>query len=243
MKKIFIPFENIRDEFAFISGDDYHHLKNVLRKEIGDIINLSDGKFAYKAEIVEFNSDNMKLKVLEKNKIEPPLLKLRIFQSIPKGKIEDIISKATEFGVFEFYPTISSRTIVKIEENAKPKKLAKWEKIILETAKKVGISPPMRLGKIINLSEIEKFISKEEPKIVFWESEEEKSLKNILKSINIKKPINVLIGPEGGFSLKEIEILRNAGWITVSLGKRIYTVETATIVGIANILYQLENNI
>lgn len=239
MKKIFVPQEYIKENIITIKGEDFHHIKNVLRKKVGDIVEISDFGWQYKAEIFLINSDSIKLKILEKSILPPQEVKIRLFQSIPKGKMEDLLAKTTELGVWEFYPIITERTIVKIDE--KEKKLEKWNKIIIENAKKVGIPTPMRLPNIVNLSEINKFISQDEPKIVFWECEEENNLYSFLKKIDSTKPINILIGPEGGFSMREIELLKKSGWTTISLGKRIYTVETATLVSIANILYELEN--
>lgn len=239
MKKIFVPQEYIKEDIITIKGEDFHHIKNVLRKKIGDIIEVSDLGWQYKAEISSINPDSIKLKILEKSVLPSHEVKIRLFQAIPKGKIEDILAKTTELGVWEFYPIITERTIVRIDK--KEKKLEKWNKIIIENAKKVGIPTPMRLGNIINLSELDRFTFQDEPKILFWECEEENNLHCFLKKIDSTKPINILIGPEGGFSIREIDFLQKSGWITISLGKRIYTVETATIVSIANILYELEN--
>ncbi len=241
MKRIFISHENIKADLLSITGDDFHHIKNVLRKKVGDLIELSDFGWKYKAEIISINDNSIKLKVLEKNIIEPSKVKIRLFQALPKKKLEDIISKITELGVWEFYPTITQRTIVHIEKKDEWKKLEKWQKIVLENAKKIGIPKPMKICNILKLSEVNQVVLPDETKIVFWECEEDRKLKDLQILSNETKPINVLVGPEGGFAIKEIEFLRKSGWETVSLGNRIYTVETATLVSIANILYELES--
>ncbi len=240
MKKIFISSDRIKDNTIIIDGSDFHHLKNVLRKNLGDLVDISDGALVYKTEVIKIDDKKIYLKIIEKSFIEENSIKIRLFQSIPKGKvIEDILIRTTEIGVWEFYPVISERTIFKIDKNEVKKKIERWKRISLETAKKVGIASPLIIKEIIELKQIKNYIKDDELKIVFWENEEKNNIKNLPKDKN--HILNVVIGPEGGLSYQEVDFLVKNGFTSLSLGKRIYTVETATIVAISNLLFYYEN--
>ncbi len=242
MKRIFVTKENVSGNLIAINGSDVHHIKNVLRKKINDILSISDGEFVYNAEIRKFLKDKIILEIVDKKPILKKSYKLRLFQAIPKGKvIEEIIEKTTELGVSEFIPIFTERTIVKFSKDQAEKKINKWRKISYERAKKVGINHTMQIFPPSKLEEIESFVKNDEIKILFWESEEEKNLKSILSQIEKEKMINIIIGPEGGFSAREVRIIKDSGFVSVSLGERIYTVETAILVAVSNIIFYLEN--
>ncbi|MGC8765670.1 MAG: RsmE family RNA methyltransferase [Brevinematia bacterium] len=244
MKRIFVPVENISDKIITIKGSDVHHLKNVLRKKAKDRLDICSGGFSFVCEIKEISNKSIKLTILEKSKInEDTNIRIRLFQAIPKGKIlEEIMRKATELGVYEFIPIITERGSVKYSSEEGEKKLDRWQKIISETSKKTGIHSQMKIKSPIKISQIPGHIpDKNETKLVFWESETTNSLKDVLSGVKKELPLNIIIGPEGGFSIKEINMLKDWKFESVSLGKRIYTVETATIVAISNILFYFES--
>ena len=122
-----------------LDDDNYNHIKNVLRMKIGEQIIISDGVKNSLTEIVEFTDLEVKAKVITENYINTELpVKITLFQGLPKvDKLEFIIQKAVELGVYEIFPVSMKRSVVKIEENKKQSKLARWQAISESAAKEL----------------------------------------------------------------------------------------------------------
>jgi len=249
MQRFFV--ENIDGDIIEISGSEAHHLKNVLRKKKGDAVFLFDGKGnEYKAEIERIAELNIKLKIVTKTKKDTePEIKINLFQSIPKlKKFDFIIEKSTELGVSKIIPVISERVIPKLSLRATDKQ-SRWKKISLSAAKQCGRTVIPEICSIVNFTDAVKSIGDNTNKsisLIPWECEQKTTMKQLLsdaKASAAHSPlaINVFIGPEGGFSNSEIELAKKYGVIPVTLGKRILRSETAPIVVISNILYELED--
>jgi len=260
MRRFYV--ENIEGDTVIIDGSEAHHIKNVLRQKIGDEVFLFDGKGnEYKAEIIEFLSFNsgpaVKLKIVSKtHKDIEPSVKINLYQSLPRlKKFDFIVEKATELGVNKIIPVISERVQLPKDVIQNPAKLARWRKIALSAAKQCGRVVVPEVTEITKFHDAVVIASPEsigvnsakQPKtetisIIPWESEQNTTLKKVLKTANCQlSTVNLFIGPEGGFSESEIELARQNGVVPVSLGKRILRTETAPIVVIANLLYELEN--
>ena len=254
--------ENIEGETVIIDGSEAHYIKNVLRQKIGDEVFLFDGKEnEYKAGIVEFLSFNsgpaVKLKIVSKtHKNIESSVKINLYQSLPRlKKFDFIVEKATELGVYKIVPVISERVQlpkdVILKEAKNLSKLARWRKIALSAAKQCGRVVVPEVAEITKFrNAVESVVCHSDPdksgkesfSIIPWECEQNSTLKKVLKTLNSQlSTLNLFIGPEGGFSNNEIELAKNNGVIPVSLGKRILRTETAPIVVIANLLYELEN--
>lgn len=242
MRRFFIPPENITGAMAVITGSDVNHLTNVLRRKVGDIIEATDGQGnSFNARITEIDPSAIHLEISDVKHVEERKIHVRLFQAVPKGsKIEWIIEKACELGVMEMIPVITERTVTKLSEERGLKKIARWEKIALETMKQVGRNTAMKIHRTINIDDLGDFINRDALKILPWELEDEKSLKSYLDKNRKKHEIDLFIGPEGGFSQMEVDFLKKQGFQSVSLGKRILKTETATITTLANIFFELE---
>ncbi len=241
MRKFFIPAENITGNTAVISGSDVHHLADVLRKGVGDVIGATDGRGdSISAVIKEINPDNIKLEIKDIHPAQGRRTFVRLYQAIPRGgKFDWIVEKSCEIGVNEIIPVITERTVPKLSEERGLKKIARWERIALETMKQMGRSTPMSIHQTVTLDKIGGLLLKDSLKILLWEVEEDKSLKNILSSGKGKK-IEIFIGPEGGISCIEAEGLKKIGFQYASLGKMILKAETAALYSISNIYFALE---
>ncbi|MDO8734908.1 MAG: 16S rRNA (uracil(1498)-N(3))-methyltransferase [Elusimicrobiota bacterium] len=246
MQRFFV--ENIDGDIAEISGSEAHHLKDVLRKKVGDAVFLFDGKGnEYKAEIERIRDKEIELKILSKTQINSePKIKINLFQSIPKlKKFDFIVEKSTELGVSKIIPVISERTIPELSLRAKAKQ-SRWQKIAVSASKQCGRTVVPEICSVMNFQDAVKsvYIGENPSKsisLIPWECEQKTTLKKIHSIINSQFLIlNLFIGPEGGFSNAEIELAKKCGVIPVTLGKRILRTETAPIVVIANILYELE---
>lgn len=242
MHRFFVDRENINESVIEIDGEDVKHIKNVLRLEIDEEIEICDKLGTdYKCKIIETSKEKVKCKILEtyKSKGESEI-EIVLFQGLPKStKMELIVQKSTELGVKKIVPLVTSRSIVKINDRKKEdKKIERWTKIAEEAAKqsKRGVIP--KISSIMTFSEMLENLNDEEVVIVPYESEENIGIKSVLKDCKHKK-INIIIGPEGGFSEEEIELLKEINSHIVTLGPRILRTETAGFTTTAVVLYEL----
>lgn len=242
MHRFFVDRENINESVIEIDGEDVKHIKNVLRLEIDEEIEICDKLGTdYKCKIIETSKESVKCEILEtyKSKSESEI-EIVLFQGLPKStKMELIVQKSTELGVKKIVPLVTSRSIVKINDRKKEdKKIERWTKIAEEAAKqsKRGVIP--KISSIMTFSEMLENLDDEEMVIVPYESEENIGIKSVLKNCKHKK-INIIIGPEGGFAEGEIELLKEINSHIVTLGPRILRTETAGFTTTAVVLYEL----
>lgn len=165
---------------------------------------------------------------------------------MPKAdKLEFIIEKCTEIGVKQITPVIMKRTIVKLDEKDKIKKLVRWNKIAEVAAKQSRRDEILKVNSMINFKNLFEKWNEYDIVLIAYENEKENTLKRVLKSLPKEKNnfnIAVLIGPEGGIDEQEInQIKENSNYQIVTLGKRILRTETAPLVISSNILYELED--
>ncbi|MCM8818469.1 MAG: 16S rRNA (uracil(1498)-N(3))-methyltransferase [Candidatus Omnitrophica bacterium] len=248
MRRVYIGTDAYKSEnIFFIKGETYHYLKNVLRLKIGNVFIGFDGSGKeYEIEIMEIKKGVIigKIKVEIQVYFPETEFNLNLFQCIPKSeKFEFIIRETTQLGIKRIVPVLSKRVIVKIQKERIENKINRWEKIAKESAKVSGRTFIPEISKPAKFEDCIK-----EPKdygIIFWEGERKNTIKDFFRNLNgdsIKnKKINVFIGPEGGFDKEEIEIAKNYNYFVASLGKRILKVETASVISIGILIYELEN--
>lgn len=248
MPKFFVEQEQIENEEIKIMGQDVNHIKNVLRLEVGDNICICEKETAksYNCRISQIEKDLVICKKLE-DILESSEANtyIHIFQGLPKAdKLEFIIEKCTEIGVKEITPVIMKRTIVRLDDKDKIKKISRWRKIAEVAAKQSGRDKILKVNDIINFENIFEKFKEYDIVLIAYENEKNNTLKNALKKINKEKEnlsIAVLIGPEGGIENSEIELLKtNSKFDIITLGKRILRTETAPLVVSSNILYEME---
>ena len=243
MPKFFVTSKQLKEKDVIIQGEDVNHIKNVLRKKAGDLLNISitDIKKDCVVEIETLTEQKVICKIKEYTDANTePSIKVTIFQGLPKSdKMELIIQKAVELGVYDIYPVNMERCIVKLKD--KEKKLSRWQKISEVASKQSGRSIIPEIKSCIEIKDICNFISQYDKIIVAYEEEKQNTLKLELKKINsdIKK-IGIVIGPEGGIDKKEIEILKRSGANIVTLGNRILRTETVALNILSCIMYEFE---
>lgn len=248
MYKFFVNNEQIVENEINIIGEDVNHIRNVLRLELEDeicICNKETSK-SYNCKISCINKDEIKCiikeEVLESNETKTYI---HIFQGLPKAdKFEWIIEKCTEIGVKAVTPVIMKRTIVKLEEKDKAKKINRWQKIAEVAAKQSKRDKILIVNNIINFKNIFENVKDYDIVLVAYENESKNTLKSVLKDLdksNKNLKIAVIIGPEGGIDEQEIKECNLNNIISVTLGNRILRTETAPIVIASNILYELED--
>lgn len=246
MPKFFVKQEQINENIITLIGEDVKHIANVLRKQIGDELNICNITTSenFLCQLEKIGKEEIKCKIIKKITSEAePKTEITIFQGLPKAeKMELIIQKCTEIGVKTFVPTEMERCIVKLDKKAEFKKIERWQKIAETAAKQSGRDIIPKVENLINLKKMCNLIEKYDIVILAYENEEECTLKQALRNIksrdNLK--IGIIIGPEGGIDEKEVEMLKQAGAKPVTLGKRILRTETVGISVSSIVLYELE---
>lgn len=241
MNRFFVDKTQVENNRIKILGKDVKHIKDVLRLRVNDKVEVvSEGK-VYICQIIDIRNDMIYVNILEvmNGENEPPI-DIVLFQGIAKGdKMDFIIQKSTEIGVKHIYPVITKRTVVKINSEKKRKnKVDRWRTISLEAAKQSKRDFVPKVHDVINFEEMIDILKNEEYIIVPYENEKSLDIKEVLKKVKDKK-INIIIGPEGGFEEEEINLLKRIRGQVVTLGPRILRTETAGIVTMSLILYEL----
>ncbi len=225
--------------------DITHQILTVLRMRSGDQVKVLDNRgLIYKVEIVfDPHQKNVYGKIIGKDIVtSEPNLKLALFFGLTsRDKVEWILQKGTEIGVSEFFPFISSRTLVQ-STNISEKKKTRWERIIREAAEQANrgrlpsLTTPKSLEECLLTNSDHDGIS-----LIAWEGADTKpvSIKEILGQFD-GSSISLFVGPEGGFSDEEIDSAKKAGCKVISLGERILRMETAAVVFPAIVLYELD---
>ena len=244
MQKFFVNDEQIKGDRIEIIGTDVNHIINVLRMRKEDKVQINNTSTSenYIAEIIEYGSENIICKIIEKiaSKSETNV-DVEIFQGLPKAdKMELIIQKTTEIGVKKIIPVAMERSIVKLDEKDAIKKIERWQKISEVAAKQSKRDIIPKIENVTKITDIYSKIADYDLFIVAYEEENILTLKEVLRSNMKIKKIGVLVGPEGGIDITEVQKLRENGAIVVTLGNRILRTETAPIVLASNIIYELE---
>ncbi|MBQ7833261.1 MAG: 16S rRNA (uracil(1498)-N(3))-methyltransferase [Lachnospiraceae bacterium] len=245
MYHFFVEPEQIQGTQIYITGKDVNHIKNVLRMRIGEEISVGNGMDGkeYRCAIDSFEEDsvNCKLLFIKEDGVELPV-KVTLFQGLPKAdKMELIIQKAVELGVYEIVPVATKRCVVKLDAKKEASKIARWQAIAEAAAKQSKRAVVPQIRPVMTMQEAIKAASEMEHRIIPYELAEGMSkTKEVFESFTPGNSVAVFIGPEGGFEEKEVEAATEAGIQPVSLGKRILRTETAGFTVLAWIMYELE---
>jgi len=217
-----------------IKGDEYYHLKKVLRKKRNDDIFVTDGKLNVYECVIESTGSSLHCRIIKKHhNIFEPKLKITLCIGLLKNlsRFEYAIEKAVEIGVFEIIPLISEYTVNKTGLSSL--KMKRLNSIILSAMKQSQRCYLPKVNQTKKLDDIINFSGSFKHKIAMYEFENQK---NKIDSRIFENNCLLLIGPEGGFSMDEIRRLKNNNWKLKSLGARKLRAETAAILSVYEIL-------
>ncbi len=242
--RLFTEPANVGDKYIRITDrGDIRHLSKVLRLREGDMVDVSDSvQWEYAAEIVSIDEDEVLLAICDKQKFaREPELAVTLYQGVPKaGKMETIIQKCVELGVYAVTPVFMERSVV-VEKGNFSKKLQRWQKVSDEAVKQCrrGIVPEVRAQQ--KFDQMIGELSSYDLVLFPYENETGRTIKDCLRGLTAKpQTVAIIIGPEGGFADSEAEKLDAAGAVRVSLGKTILRTETAGMAALAMVMYELE---
>ena len=246
MPRFFVNQNQIGDQFVTIYGEDAHHISKSLRMAVGEHIVVSDmEKYEYDCVLEIFADTYVKAKIVDKHisQIESPI-RVHLYQALPKGdKLDLIIQKAVECGVYDITPFESEYCVVKVKKEAEDRKTERRNKIALEAAKQCGRAIIPVVKSTISFEKMLNDASMCDAVCFCYEGSDTKSLGVVLRKIrNTKeiKDIAIIIGSEGGFSKYESEMARKRDFYSVGLGKRILRAETAAIFALSCLVYEFE---
>ncbi|MDR1067420.1 MAG: 16S rRNA (uracil(1498)-N(3))-methyltransferase [Clostridiales bacterium] len=219
-----------------LSDGDARHI-NVLRVRKGDEIDVRDGSGArYICAVEEIGLDEVSLSILSKEPLDvEPSLKITLFQGLPKSdKMELIIQKCVELGVYEIIPVETERCVSRVNEKS-ARKTRRWREIAKSAAEQCGRGFTPSVKESVSFRTAIEEALRLKNAFMAYENESDVSIADMLKDMNTNE-IGVFIGPEGGFSAAETELCAEKGIPFASLGRRIYRTETAGFVAIIALL-------
>lgn len=227
--------EKEKNKFILLDSD-IHHIKKVMRMKNKDQIEVLLDKKLYLCEINNIETD-IEIKIVKEiktNQNKFPKVTL-IIPLLKEQKMDLILQKSTELGVDEIIPIITERSVVKIDAKKEAKKLERWTRICKEASEqshRIDIPKISNIRKILELKDIKGV------KFVCSTTQKTKNLKKLLKTNPSCDRINIAIGPEGGFSIKEEKEFNELGFESITLGNRIMRVETVPMFVLSVINYE-----
>lgn len=233
MQKLFVDY--IGGDKITLNEEQSRHIAKSLRMRKGDMLTLcaGDGK-DYGCMIEEITKDSVTLTVCyEQASNTEPSIKVSLFQGVPKSdKMEDIIQKCVELGIYEITPVLTKRSVSRPDEKQAKKKQVRYNKIALEAAQQSGRGIVPKINDMVSFKNAVNSCDAD-LKIIFYEGGGQ-SLKSLIN--DDIKTVAMFIGPEGGFEKDEVDAILGIGGINATLGKRILRTQTAPVAALSAIM-------
>jgi 16S rRNA (uracil1498-N3)-methyltransferase len=219
-----------------LDGREAHHALHVLRLKRGEPVTVLDGVGGeYLCTVADAAKDSLTLAVQEKKSHPAPPCQISLFVAVPKGRIiEDIIQKAVELGASRIVPLLTERVVTHLDHESAEHKREKWQQVAVEAVKQCGatwlpeVETPGALKEFIGRADLPEFMlvgslqtERRHPRAWLQEFQQQHG----------RMPLSagIWIGPEGDFTLAELQAIEAAGAKPVTLGKLTLRVETAAI--------------
>ena len=224
------------------AADQARYLKTVLRMREGDPLLVFNGTdWEYEAVIRQLTAERMEMEITGRRALPAAEIHITLCQAIPKAeKMDGIIRHATELGAKRIIPFIAERSVPRWRPEQFSRKRERWQKIAVEASRQCGRSDIPEVGEIATFERMLRDVPESGLRLIPWEEEMKTGIREILRDparAGLKEFV-LVIGPEGGFSTGEIEQARHAGFLSVSLGRRVLRVETASLAVLAILQYE-----
>lgn len=242
MPVFFIRSEQISKGVLHLEDPLSRHLAGSLRCKVGErFFVVDEHRVGYLVEVQEIARGRILAKVLRENpRPADGTLNITLAQAVVKGKKWDwLLQKAAELGVSRIIPITTERTVVHPKSDRIEAQQGRWREILRAAAQQSGrwdipeVDLPCRLEALLRQG------GAFDLTLLPWEKESRTILKSVLKAHEDARKILILIGPEGGFSEQEVSLARKRGAVCVSLGPRTLRAETAGVVALALLQYEL----
>lgn len=245
MYQFFIQPDNIKEDEVWITDpQDVNHIRNVLRMKKGEKVSLcceAKGK-EYICSVEEMEPDIVRAAIIDINGESRELpVKITLFQGLPKSdKMEWIIQKAVELGVYTVIPVAMKNCVVKLDEKKAQNKCKRWQAIAESAAKQSKRTVIPQIQQPLSWKQALAMAEKLDVTLVPYENERGmQATRECIRNIKEGASIGIMIGPEGGFSPEEIEDIQPP-MHRISLGRRILRTETAGLATLAMLIYELD---
>lgn len=243
MFNFFANEENKQNSHYIIDGTDYNHIKNVLRMEVGDTCLISCAGKSDLCRIDAFIGESVSFEIIEEDYMDTELpVKIYLFQGLPKGdKMEYIIQKCVELGVYGIVPVQMSHCVVKLDDKKAKSKQLRWQAICESAAKQSKRNIIPEIHNVCSFNQSLEFAKTLDLILVPYENKD--GMSSTIEALEILKDVKtagIFIGPEGGFDKSEIEKALQNDAKVISLGKRILRTETAAITAVGMCMLKLE---
>jgi 16S rRNA (uracil1498-N3)-methyltransferase len=240
MQRYFVDIPLDQDVFDMTDSNQLHHIMHVMRMKLNDKIIVCDSKSqCFQVKINALSKDKVTCeKILALPLIKKPYHVTLAQSLIRKDHFELVFQKATELGADTIIPIETERTIIQYKEKNIDQKMKRWDTIITEASEQSHRNTKAKLEALLPLKQLD--FSRFDHVFVAYEQEKTVSFKTALKQVKPNDHILIIIGPEGGFSEKEITYLNHEGAISVSLGPRILRSETAALYALSAVSIMLE---
>jgi len=231
MPRVFVPAQFLDGERVTLDRSGSRHLVKVLRLQAGAEVRVFDGRGTeIEGRIVRASAAGVELALGQRHRVAVSLVSITLLQSVPRSdRMDLIVQKTTELGVTRIVPVLSDRGMVK----PPPGKTRRWRTIAQEAARQSGRADVPEVADVVPLDvAVASATAAGGTRFILWEEERSLPLRQVLAQAP-PAPVTLLVGPEGGFSEKEVESARAQGFRAVGLGPRILRVETAALVAVA----------
>lgn len=244
MYRFFVEQAACKGDCIRITGDDWNHMRNVLRLKCGETVTVSDGsEREYICEIKAYTETAAELQVvdiLDSNAELPTAITL--YQGFPKGdKMELIIQKAVELGAVRIVPVMTHRSVVKLDAKKAEKKVERYNAIALSAAKQSKRSVIPVVSPVMSWQEALRDAAGLDMLLLPYEDAEGMvHASTLIQQAATKQSVGIIIGPEGGFERTEVEEAKKAGAECLTLGHRILRTETAGMTALSILMFEIE---
>lgn len=244
MHHFFVTPQQISGDKIRIEGGDVNHMKNVLRMKLHEKAEISDGESrTYLCEVEAYEEDVAVLHILEEMEADTePASKLYLFQGLPKSdKMELIVQKAVELGVYQVIPVAMKRSVARLDDKKAAKKADRWNSIAESAAKQAGRNRIPEVTMPLSYKEALKMAEELDVTLLPYELAGGMEVtREVIRQIKSGQSVGIFIGPEGGFEPEEVDAAVSMGAKVITLGRRILRTETAGLATLAVLMFELE---
>mgnify|MGYP000351576927 CR=1 FL=1 len=247
MHHFFVTPQQISGDKIRIEGGDVNHMKNVLRMKLHEKAEISDGESrTYLCEVEAPPHPKIRPEleeILEEMEADTePASKLYLFQGLPKSdKMELIVQKAVELGVYQVIPVAMKRSVVRLDDKKAAKKADRWNSIAESAAKQAGRSRIPEVTMPLSYKEALKMAEELDVTLLPYELAGGMEVtREVIRQIKSGQSVGIFIGPEGGFEPEEVDAAVSMGAKVITLGRRILRTETAGLATLAVLMFELE---
>jgi 16S rRNA (uracil1498-N3)-methyltransferase len=244
-----MPPKNCAGNSLRLDSREAHHALKVLRVKYGELVAVLDGiGNEFLCTVEDCSRNVVTLSVSLKNFIPPPPCSITLLQALPKGKIiESIIQKSVELGAHRIVPILSERVVTQLDNEGSEQKREKWQNVAIEAIKQCGAA---WLPKVEAPVTIEQFLARKETfelSLIGSLQKERRHPRETLREFEKKhrrlpQSVGIWIGPEGDFTLEELQAVQNSGAQPISLGNLVLRVETAAVYCLSILNYELQRD-